>query len=282
MIKEIQNKRILVLNVFEKVKNETSNRSKRSIAEYINIHFQQEFGYSRNERTYIRYYDNLVINDKNYPIDELTLLHMSKYLSFNNYEDFCERMGSERNEENNYRKIIIITIDGRQITIIINPDPSIDSFNLSDFFTKQSRTGILGIILIIGTLVGSLGSLQHKSKQLKGSSLINLIMNGTADNPEATRCMYWNDSTYTATACDDKTLYRNIVPIDSLDLKNFKKITKPDTLTPENALGKIWYSKRWNKVEFFTTTNRKGTNPKNGATLRPVTEKIIEKHAHSK
>ena len=47
-------------------------------------------------------------------------------------------------------------------------------------------------------------------------------MNGTADNPEATRCMYWNDSTYTATACDDKTLYRNIVPIDSLDLKNFK------------------------------------------------------------
>ncbi|CDN73040.1 hypothetical protein [Elizabethkingia anophelis] len=282
MSEDIQNKRILVLNVFEKVKSETSNRSKNSIAEYINVHFQQEFGYSRNEKTYVRYYDNLVIKDKDYPIDELSLLHMSKYLSFNNYEDFCERMRPERNDENKYRKIIIITIDGQQITIIINPDSSIDSFNLSDFFTKQSRMGILGIILIIGTLVGSLGSLQHKSKQLEGSSLINLIMNGTTDNPEATRCMYWNDSTYTATACDDKTLYRNIVPIDSLDLKNFKKITKPDTLTPENALGKIWYSKRWNKVEFFSTTNRKGTNPKNGATLRPVTEKIIEKHAHKK
>ncbi|MCL1691851.1 hypothetical protein CMU59_01500 [Elizabethkingia anophelis] len=282
MSEDIQNKRILVLNVFEKVKSETSNRSKNSIAEYINVHFQQEFGYSRNEKTYVRYYDNLVIKDKDYPIDELSLLHMSKYLSFNNYEDFCERMRPERNDENKYRKIIIITIDGQQITIIINPDPSTKSFNLSDFFAKQSHMGILGIILIIGTLVGSLGSLQHKSKQLEGSSLINLIMNGTTDNPEATRCMYWNDSTYTATACDDKTLYRNIVPIDSLDLKNFKKITKPDTLTPENALGKIWYSKRWNKVEFFSTTNRKGTNPKNGATLRPVTEKIIEKHAHKK
>ncbi|MDV3752736.1 hypothetical protein [Elizabethkingia anophelis] len=288
MSEDIQNKRILVLNVFEKVKNETSNRSKSSIAEYINIHFQQEFGYSRNERTYVRYYNYLVEKERNYPIDELTLLHMSKYLSFRNYEDFCENMGNERNEINEgmenqeEEKIIIININGRQITIIINPDPSTKSFNLSDFFAKQSHMGILGIILIIGTLVGSLGSLQHKSKQLEGSSLINLIMNGTTDNPEATRCMYWNDSTYTATACDDKTLYRNIVPIDSLDLKNFKKITKPDTLTPENALGKIWYSKRWNKVEFFSTTNRKGTNPKNGATLRPVTEKIIEKHAHKK
>ena len=78
---------------------------------------------------------------------------MSKYLSFNNYEDFCERMGSERNEENNYRKIIIITIDGRQITIIINPDPSIDSFNLSDFLPNKAVREFWELFLLLELLL---------------------------------------------------------------------------------------------------------------------------------
>lgn len=55
-----------------------------------------------------------------------------------------------------------------------------------------------------------------------------------------------------------------------------RKITRPDTLTEENSLGKVWYDKSNNHVEFFT---HYGKHPKNGKTLKEVTSHILEKYA---
>jgi hypothetical protein len=62
----------------------------------------------------------------------------------------------------------------------------------------------------------------------------------------------------------------------SEEKKLLKKITRPDTLTVENALGKVWYDKSNNKVEFFT---HYGKHPENGKALKDVSETILEKYA---
>ena len=52
-----------------------------------------------------------------------------------------------------------------------------------------------------------------------------------------------------------------------------KKIKMSDTLTAENALGKVWYDKTNKKVEFFT---HHGVHPENGKTLKAVTKHILK------
>ena len=55
-----------------------------------------------------------------------------------------------------------------------------------------------------------------------------------------------------------------------------QKITRPDTLTFENAENRVWYDKSNNQVEFFT---QYGLHPTNHKTLRAVTKHMIDKYA---
>jgi hypothetical protein len=86
--------------------------------------------------------------------------------------------------------------------------------------------------------------------------------------------MYWNGEEYIPVFCDENLNNFHVEQIDEDKLK-LKKITQQDTLTTENALGKVWYDKTNNKIEFFT---HYGVNPKNGKTLKEVTQHILEKH----
>lgn len=272
-----QRKRILVQKVFEKVKNETQRNSINSIAEYLSTHFEEKYVLSRDIATYSRYHRRLIKRNEDYDIDEFMLKCLSKYLGYKDFDDFSQNISIEKEKGDTTVKISInedeesLSARLSNIFVTITNAPV---FNLSEFFqNNKANMGIVGIILA-GSLIG--GNIYNKDKTNSG------ITTATGFLMKEKKCMYWNDSTYTATACEDKNPHHLIIPIDSTELNYFKKITRPDTLTPENALGKIWYSKRWNKVEFFNTTNRNGANPKNGATLRPVTEMIIEKYAHSK
>lgn len=272
-----QRKRILVQKVFEKVKNETQRNTKNSIAEYLSTHFEDRFSLSRDTATYARYHRRLIERNEDYNIDDLMLKHLSQYLGYQNFGDFSQNISIEKEKGDTTVKISInedeesLSVRLSNIFVTITNAPV---FNLSEFLqNNKANMGIIGVILA-GSLIG--GTMYDKDKPNSG------ITTTTGFLLKEKKCMYWNDSTYTATVCEDKNPHRIIIPIDSTELDYFKKITRPDTLTSENALGKIWYSKRWNKVDFFTTTNRKGTNPKNGATLRPVTEMIIEKYAHKK
>lgn len=272
-----QRKRILVQKVFEKAKKEYGDASINSLAEYLSNEIEKRHGFIRSVRAYTRYYSTLIEDNKNYNFDGATLNILSKYLDYQNFDDFCKNISIEKEKGDTTVKISInedeesLSARLSNIFVTITNAPV---FNLSEFLqNNKANMGIIGVILA-GSLIG--GNIYNKDKPDSG------ITTTTGFLLKEKKCMYWNDSTYTATVCEDKNPHRIIIPIDSTELDYFKKITRPDTLTSENALGKIWYSKRWNKVDFFTTTNRKGTNPKNGATLRPVTEMIIEKYAHSK
>ncbi|MEH7889313.1 hypothetical protein [Elizabethkingia meningoseptica] len=271
-----QRKRILVRNVFEKAREEYGEGSINALAEYLSNEIEKRFGFVRNVRAFTRYHAKYM-EGKKLNFDEATQNILSKYLGYKDFNDFCQNISIEK-EHGDTNVTISINEDEESLSqkiskIFVTVTTTVAPvFNLSEFFhNNKANMGIMGIILA-GSLIG--GVIYKKDRPGSGiTTKTQLII-------QEKKCMYWNDSAYTSVACEDKTLYKNIIPVDSLDLKNFRKITRPDTLTSENAIDKVWYSKRWSKVDFFTTTNRKGTNPKNGATLRPVTETIIEKYAH--
>jgi len=88
--------------------------------------------------------------------------------------------------------------------------------------------------------------------------------------------MYWNGDRYVLTFMNDKNPSHKVVPADEVLVNYFQRITRPDTLKRKNGIGKIWYSKYQNKVEFFTMD---GKNPDNNRELKPATEHILGKYA---
>ncbi len=64
-------------------------------------------------------------------------------------------------------------------------------------------------------------------------------------------CMYWDSDHYELVACDKKKPDVLVIAADDNMLRNFKKITREDTITAA-ALGHVWYSKIDNLVEYFT------------------------------
>jgi hypothetical protein len=87
--------------------------------------------------------------------------------------------------------------------------------------------------------------------------------------------MYWNEVEYIPVICNENIASFQVIQRNE-DFLKLKKITRPDTLTTANALGKVWYDKSNRKVEFFTYH---GIHPENGKTLRNVTSTILEKYA---
>ncbi|WP_315823473.1 hypothetical protein [Paraflavitalea speifideaquila] len=62
--------------------------------------------------------------------------------------------------------------------------------------------------------------------------------------------MYWAGDHYQPVPCNQKVPNTLVVALDTLLIKNFRKITQPDTIT-NRAIGLVWYSKINNKVEFL-------------------------------
>ncbi|MCL1666835.1 hypothetical protein M2T82_02040 [Elizabethkingia ursingii] len=269
MAKFLAQKKKLLEDVYEKASSETTEISFSGITKYLERTFKDDYKIQLSYKAFENYYKAIVKEENgDYNIKTNILDDLSKYLGHNTFKEYCSEWRTIEYSINHTISKIVINIVNKPL------------LTLPEFFQKKSNMGIMGIILLLGTFIGGVGFIRQKSDQLKNESITDSIIRLIGGVEPKKECMYWNDSVYIATVCDDKTLYRNIIPIDSIDLKNFKKITRKDTLTPENAIGKVLYSKRWGHVDFFTTTNRKGTNPKNGATLRPVTEMIIEKYAH--
>ncbi|WP_343700151.1 hypothetical protein [Chitinophaga sp.] len=91
-------------------------------------------------------------------------------------------------------------------------------------------------------------------------------------------CMYWMEDHYEPIACNQKIPNTLIIALDTVKLKNFRKITIPDTITYQ-AKGKVWYSKIDGKIEFYTSG---GMHPVNfGHRLKPITDYMIDKYIRS-
>lgn len=94
------------------------------------------------------------------------------------------------------------------------------------------------------------------------------------------QCMYWAGDQYERVSCNEKFGYDTVVvAFDSVRFHNLKRVTVPDTITLD-AIGRLWYIKRNNKYEFFTSDGSYPPDPK--FRLRPVTERIIMNQIQSR
>lgn len=92
-------------------------------------------------------------------------------------------------------------------------------------------------------------------------------------------CMYWNGENYVAIDCQSKMNNIELLLVNEDDLKNFRKITRTDTLT-EKQVNKVWYSKIDEQVEFFTQS---GNHPvERERILKPATWYMIKKYRNSR
>lgn len=253
-------KKTLVKTAFEQAKSELSKNGKSPRAAYINSLFEEKFGFAKNERTFVRYYTNLVEKNIDQDIDGITLNQLSKYVGYKDYDDFCKSSTFTKSISDSTTVKVSINDDEESISekiskifITVTNNPS---FTIPEFLTKQSNLGIIGVILCGGLVVGN--QIFKPEEEVLGIV------------PHLKQCMYWNGNEYVPEDCGHTK--KNLIAIDSQKVANFKRITRPDTISSVNN---IWYSKHQNEVEFFTDN---GTNPENGSDLRPLTEYILDKY----
>lgn len=97
--------------------------------------------------------------------------------------------------------------------------------------------------------------------------VISLIIANSGD------CMFWNGDQYKCISCRESAGDATIIALNKAKMKHFRKITRLDTIT-YNSIGKMWYSKIDNNVEFFT---ERGSHPiHTERKLKPVTKHIID------
>jgi hypothetical protein len=139
-------------------------------------------------------------------------------------------------------------------------------------FVRQNSFGLLGMFILGSFLIGNYYCSTGNRNEYESFNLLNLP--GIEKN-----CMYWDNNEYRLTDCKEENPVLNVVPKDNVQIKYFKRITRKDTLTVDNALGKTWYSKVNGKVEFFTMD---GIDPENKKELKRSTEYIIRKYSGKK
>ncbi|PZU80694.1 MAG: hypothetical protein DI529_16425 [Chryseobacterium sp.] len=258
-----EKKKILVEKAFEQAKNELSKKGKSPRAAYINSLFEEKFGFAKNEKMFIRYYTDLVENNKDRYIDEITLDQLSKYVGYKDYDDFCKNSAFEK--KINDSTTIKVSIDNNEqsfsakegssfIFTLFNNNDNNQTFNLSDYITKHSGYGIIGALLCGSLFVG------------------NKIYENVEVAPK--QCMYWNGKEYIPEDCNNTK--NRLIAIDMKLVDNFKKITCPDTIKSTKG---IWYSKKNKVIEFFTAD---GKNPENNAELHELSDHMLETYILSK
>lgn len=144
--------------------------------------------------------------------------------------------------------------------------------NYSDYL-KKNRPGATGgkwIKITVSIAFGTFLILMV----IKKWAYTNPIEKGTEN-----QCMTWADSLYVPVSCDTQpysTYGTDVEPLDSLKLKNFKKleVNMATTFFAEDGKPMIWYFKnRDGEMEFFTAP---GLHPTTGETLKKITPYIIE------
>ena len=259
-------KKILIKTVFDETKKVLPRGSKSSVAAYLSLEFEKRFGFSKDERTFVRFYTSLVEKGKDYDIDDVTLDWFSERIGYKDYESFCNTYNFSKINEDSSSTSVNVTFDEEsktltdklsQIVVNITTTPI---FKLPEFLTKQGNLGITGAVLFGSMIVGTK---IYKSGDKSSSAPLGTLA-------PAKQCMYWNGKEYIPEDCSQNK--DNLIAIDQKKVINFKKITRPDTIRSKEG---IWYSKYQNKVEFFTAD---GENPDNNAELHHLTDHIMDKY----
>lgn len=141
-----------------------------------------------------------------------------------------------------------------------NEDVEVKRSFFSETINKKKSVFTLLLVLLFGSL----------------GFVVNRLTDG---NITGKQCMYWKGDHYEAIECDIK-LAADIdkIALDTFLLKNFKKITRIDTIT-ERSIGKIWYLKHQKTFDFFTA---KGVHPIHKRKLSRLSQYIYDQELRSK
>lgn len=95
-------------------------------------------------------------------------------------------------------------------------------------------------------------------------------------------CMQWSDNHYELIYCDEplKGNLNEVIPKENylLSLRKIKVYDTTNCFTPSKDAF-IWYAKKSRTEVDFFNGNGNGRNPENGATIKPVTQHILDKYA---
>jgi hypothetical protein len=132
--------------------------------------------------------------------------------------------------------------------------------------------GILGVLLVGGFLAGNRIFAEQKELDVSQEKINKQPIKLVGDHK---KYMYWNGEKYIGTDSSYISPEFEVIAMNKQKLLNFRRITRKDTLTEENALGKTWYSKYNGNVEFFTMD---GVDPDTGKELDKSTSHMILKY----
>lgn len=258
MKQELLTEKKLLEDVYLKAKNMDGATSDSGVFKDVSTDLINTHKINLSYKTMLSYYESLVLEKKEYkPIKKPSLDALSKYLNYENYNQYKEKNGFFRKQSSDNDISVMI---GNGVDAIADSVNSIiikifhtPTFNFSEMFTKNNAmgAGFLGLFLAVGSFVHFKGYFQKKDH------------------------MYWNGTEYRLTTAVDLNPKHEVLVLDSVKLKYFKKITRTDTLSIDDAY-EVYYSKFQNKVDFFTVD---GVNPENKKNLKPATPLIIGKYA---
>ena len=251
-------KKYLFEKVFEKAKNECGSSSKNALSTYLNTIFIDDYNFPISAKTISRYYEAFEkneINDKNISIDILNIL--AHYIGYESFGDFTQKYQLTKSDE---KEVNVEEITSSKSIIDDNISEEESIINLpskkNNFFEKIKL---------------------QQNKIIAGGGIATILVSGglflNSINQNSS-CMIWKENHYEEIECEETSPQMNAVPYNEIVFQ-LKKITKPDTLNFENALDKVWYTKKNGEVEFYTNY---GLHPENGKTLKPVTKYILTKY----
>ncbi|UMQ40742.1 hypothetical protein MKS83_15215 [Chryseobacterium sp. Y16C] len=257
MSKFLPQKRKLLEEVFQKASNDTPQKSFHGIVSHLETSLNDDYNIVLSYKSFETYYKTIVEKDEDYNIKTIILDDLSRYLEYDSFRDFCLDWKTIEYAVTQTLSKIVINITNKPI------------FNIPDIF-KKNGLGILEMTFVLLMVTGGVFFSNNKNSGARG-----LISNWdpiAVDKP----FMYWDGDRYMATDSSSLGPQIDVIPMDKFRFKYFKKITRPDTLTIANSIGKVWYDKSNNNVEFFTSY---GKHPINDKALKDVSERILNHYA---
>ena len=272
-------KKLLINEVFRKAKEESQRDTKNGLASYLWLYFKEDLGFEINDRSFSRYYDTYVTGNGDIKIQPDRLDRLSEYLGYKDFTDFSRTFVKREEDANKTTVKISVDHDEESLTeklskIIINITNE-QHFKMPEFI-KKNGLGILEMTLLLVLVTGGVVFPNTQKNSQDSKSTFSLPFIGKSDQDK--KYMYWNGERYIATDSSYISPIYKIIAVNENELAHFRKITRKDTMTVANSLGKVWCSKWNNEVDFFTMD---GINPENGRELKLATEHMILKYSGS-
>ena len=268
-------KKLLINEVFTKAKEESQRDTKSGLASYLWLYFKEDLGFEINDKSFSRYYDTYVTGSGDINIQPDRLDRLSEYIGYKDFTDFSRTFVKKEEDANKTTVKISVDHDEESLTeklskIIINITNE-QHFKVPEFI-KKNGLGILEMTLLLIFVTGGVVFPNTKSNSpgSKNSFVFSLLGN------QEKKYMYWNGERYIATDSSYISPTYKVIAANVNELGHFRKITRKDTMTVENSLGKVWCSKWNNEVDFFTMD---GINPDNGKELKLASEHMISKYS---